>query len=771
MKNRKLISLICALAMVFSMFSGLVVNAETAKGIELASAISEDDMTITIDATAVGTEGALSSFGISFEVPAGVEKANVTATSTAGLTTNVKDGVLTVAFLDMSGEGVEFADGKLATITITLPEALTAPFDFTLLDKSSIADVNGEITVAKGMVAATTTVTPTNMPTPKPTSPARPTAAPTEEPGEAVPTDVPASGKGIDLAASIDDTNTVITIDATAVETEGALSSFGISFNVPEGVVKDNVKATSAAGLTTNVKDGVLTVAFLDMSGEGFEFADGALATIEITLPSALTEPFAFTLLDKSSIADVNGEITVAKGMTATSVVVTPVTGEEEVKPVKTIDLIDYVADDAVDAATAAEAEGKDVYVTVDVEKKDGSKAVYGEDFTAVFNGKELTEAEFSNLISGYTDNSMADVINGLSFNIYNNDVNKVSTTVNAVDGEGNAEMIVDPTEGTLAPVKPTPAPKAPSISVSPASKTVNTGVKVTVKAEVKNPVEGGVLTATVSEGALDLVTGSGIVIDEETQAVTFTGAVKGKIVITYTYTDAEGNELAKEAKSTITIKEKTESTGSGSGSSSDTGNDGPIANGNVNTGVTGTIPGMTKFNDLGSVAWAQEAITMLAAKGVVSGRDANTFDPNANITRAEYCQILVGAIGKSQEAADCNFDDVATDAWYYHSVAVASKYGIVSGYGDGNFGPNNLITRRDMALMTMKAAQVMGVDLTAVRTLTFADADQFEYAADAVNTLANAGIINGMSETEFAPLANATRAQAAKIIYDTFVK
>ena len=65
-----------------------------------------------------------------------------------------------------------------------------------------------------------------------------------------------------------------------------------------------------------------------------------------------------------------------------------------------------------------------------------------------------------------------------------------------------------------------------------------------------------------------------------------------------------------------------------------------------------------------------------------------------------------------------------------------------------------------------------MNKDVSSVRTMSFADAGSIaEYAATAVQTLADAGIINGVSDTEFAPVANATRAQAAKILYDTFVK
>ena len=147
MKNKKIISLVCALAMIFTMFSSLVVNAAETKGISLASSISKDDTVITVDATATGTVGKLKSFGISFAVPEGVANSNVKATAAVDgvtLTKNVKDGVLTLAFVAMPDDdgnvGVDFPNGKLVSIAITLPSALTSAQAFTLLDKSSIAD-------------------------------------------------------------------------------------------------------------------------------------------------------------------------------------------------------------------------------------------------------------------------------------------------------------------------------------------------------------------------------------------------------------------------------------------------------------------------------------------------------------------------------------------------------------------------------------------------------------------------------------------------------
>ena len=780
MKNKKIVSLICALAMIFSMFSAMTVNAADKKGINLASTISTDNKTITLDATAVGTEELLNSFLISVNLPEGVTKDNVTATTTADtkLSVNVADSVLNVAFLDTAGDGIAFKDGKLATITINLTNALTDDFVFTLTSEASIEDANGEVTVAKGMDATSTTVVPSGKPTPKPTSPARPTMAPvpTVNPDVTVaPTDVPVSGKGIGLTSSISSDNKTITLDATASGAEELLNSFLISVNIPKGVTKDDITATTAADtkLSVNVADSVLNVAFLDTAGDGIAFKDGKLATITIKLPTALTEAYAFTLTSEASIEDSKGEITVAKGMTAASTVVTPSTEPvPTVNPVKTVELKSVVSTGYGDAIKAAKDAGKDVYLTVDVKKGD-QDAVYGEDYEAVYNGKTLSEAEYKNLISGYTEADMADVINGLTYNIYNNSVNNVSTTVNAIDAEGNAEQIVDPKDNTLTPATPTAKPSEPSISVKASSTTVEFDKKFTVTATVKNAKDGAKVAFTTSDEKYAAIFGTPTEINSkgETKATYVANDKPGSVTITATYTDTEGNEKSASVK--VTVKKASTTTGGNDGTTSG-GGPGIIAGGNVGTVTTPNTDSNYKpdFQDLDSVEWARTAINGLAMRGMISGRDQYTFDPNANITRAEYCQILMGAINALNAKGESTFADVPSTAWYYNAVSVASQLGIVSGYGDGNFGPNDLITRQDMALMTYKTAQIMNKSLEPVNAeITFEDSHEIaDYAFEAVMTLQKAGIINGMTDTTFEPLSNATRAQSAKVIFDTFV-
>ena len=780
MKNKKLISLICALSMIISIFSAITVNAEDQKGMTLDSSLSQDGKTITINATAVGIT-AIDNFGVEINIPEGVTKDDITVSPNYG--TNITSaGNFLVSTTDQTGNGIALTNGKLVTITIALKEALAEDFTFTLQNKSAIKELNAaSYKISNGTLeAASTTVNKwidPSAPTPKPTSPARPTIAPvpTENPDQTpVPTDVPSGEKGINLKSSIDSTNKVITIDAIAAGIT-AIDNFGVEINIPEGVTKDDITVSPNYG--TNITSaGNFLVSTTDQTGNGIALTDGKLVTITINLKNALEEPYAFTLQSKSAIKELNADsYKISNGtLVAASTVVTPSTEPvPTVNPVKTVALKSVVSTGYGDAIKAAKDAGKDVYLTVDVKKGD-QDAVYGEDYEAVYNGKTLTEAEYKNLISGYTDADMADVINGLTYNIYNSSVNNVSTTVNAIDAEGNAEQIVDPKDNTLTPAKPTAKPSEPSISVKASSTTVEFDKKFTVTATVKNAKDGAKVAFTTNDDekyAVIFGTPTEINSKGETKATYVANDKAGTVTITATYTDTEGNEKSASVK--VTVKKASTTTGGNDGTTSGggpsiiaPGHTGAVTTPNTNTNYK------PDFQDLDSVEWARTAINGLAMRGMISGRDQYTFDPNANITRAEYCQILMGAINALNAKGESTFSDVPSTAWYYNAVSVASQLGIVSGYGDGNFGPNDLITRQDMALMTYKTAKIMNKSLEPVNAeITFEDSHEIsDYAFEAVMTLQKAGIINGMTDTTFEPHSNATRAQSAKVIFDTFV-
>jgi hypothetical protein len=765
MKNKKIISLICALAMIFTMLSSFSVLADGEKGIKLDASISSDNKTITIEATAVNTVGNLSNFMLAIAVPEGVTTADVTATSSASLSDpNVADGILYVPFLSTSAAGTAFADGKLATVTINLTTALADDFEIKLTDEAGIEDTEGATYVEDGMDNSAVTVVPSGKKPAKADRPAEDTSSSEET---VAPTPVaPVEGtKGIALTSSIDNTGKVVTIEATAVNTVGNLSNFMLAITVPEGVTTADVTATSSASLSDpNVADGILYVPFLSTSAAGTAFADGKLATITINLPEALTAPYAFTLTDEAGIEDTVGAIYVEDGMTATSTVVTPAT--EEPTTVKTLPLKDYVGKDgdttAAEAAKTAQDAGKTVYLTVDVKKADGTTATYGVDYAAEYPaGTVLTEKEYNNLIHGYTNADMADVINNLKFRVYSDNVATISTTLNTVEDD---KQLVDPVDDQkiTAPAA-TQAPKAPVLSVSPSSKSVTAGTKVTITASVSNPADDGVISWAVTTGNDNV---AGYAVADDTKSVSFKPASKGTIVVTatYTYTDDNGEEQVQTKTSKITVTEKSSSTSSSSSSSSSSSGNGGIAYGST---TTGTSSAKIAFTDIDTVPWAEDAILALVDKGVINGRSESIFDPNGTVTRAEFAKMVVLAFNLTGGNGVDQFSDVETTDWYAQYVARGYYNGVISGYDDGTFRPNGLISRQEMAAMISRAINAANKTLPAtVAAESFSDADQIgDWAIDAVTTLQQGGVINGMGDGTYAPADNATRAQAAVII------
>ena len=173
-------------------------------------------------------------------------------------------------------------------------------------------------------------------------------------------------------------------------------------------------------------------------------------------------------------------------------------------------------------------------------------------------------------------------------------------------------------------------------------------------------------------------------------------------------------------------------------------------------------------FSDING-HWAKESIVYLFDNGFVNGKDGMNFCPEDSITREEFIKILILALGLKDESASASFTDVPVERWSYIPVASAYKLGIVQGYPDGSFGAYSLITREDMAVMIFRAMETSGKQFNVQNaTADFADSTQISgYAADAVDQLHRAGIVNGAGNNEFMPKNNATRAEAAQMIYN----
>lgn len=184
------------------------------------------------------------------------------------------------------------------------------------------------------------------------------------------------------------------------------------------------------------------------------------------------------------------------------------------------------------------------------------------------------------------------------------------------------------------------------------------------------------------------------------------------------------------------------------------------------NKAEVGTKP----FIDIDSVPWAEESIVALEKKGVISGREKMKFEPNESVTREEFVKMIVTSLGIEVEDAECSFDDVFESDWYYPYVANAYTAGIINGVTEQFFGSGTDITREEMAVIIYRAAEFVGEHLE-YGAYSFHDNSSIsEYAQEAVGALSNANIMNGKDNGCFEPGATATRAEAAKVIYQTMV-
>lgn len=207
---------------------------------------------------------------------------------------------------------------------------------------------------------------------------------------------------------------------------------------------------------------------------------------------------------------------------------------------------------------------------------------------------------------------------------------------------------------------------------------------------------------------------------------------------------------------------------GGGGGSSSSKGGGVSLGSSTVLMPSTEILP-IPKdiFTDIANVEWAKDAIDYLAKKGIVSGYDDNTFKPDNNIKREEFVKLICTAFIKNDETSDIDFYDVDLNSWYAPYIKTAYANEIVGGVGEGLFGTGNNITRQDMAVMIFRAAVKNGIVFDTENKALFEDDNLIaDYAKEAVYALKNYGAINGITEKEFSPFGSATRAQAAKIIY-----
>lgn len=178
--------------------------------------------------------------------------------------------------------------------------------------------------------------------------------------------------------------------------------------------------------------------------------------------------------------------------------------------------------------------------------------------------------------------------------------------------------------------------------------------------------------------------------------------------------------------------------------------------------------PSETKFNDVSANDWFASAVDYVTGKGMMNGTADNTFSPKANTTRGMVVTVLYRLENQPSTSA-ASFTDVASGAYYANAVAWANANGIVSGYGSGKFGPNDKVTREQLAAILYRYAQYKKYDVSVgedTNILSYDDAQSISsYAIPAIQWACGAGVVTGKSGSKLAPKGNATRAEVAAML------
>ncbi len=193
--------------------------------------------------------------------------------------------------------------------------------------------------------------------------------------------------------------------------------------------------------------------------------------------------------------------------------------------------------------------------------------------------------------------------------------------------------------------------------------------------------------------------------------------------------------------------------------------------NGNVNF-ITGHLSSYAigynylSFTDVPINSWYENAVNFVSSRNLFTGINEQLFDPNGLMTRAMFATVLSRLDNADlSKYTSSQFKDVDINSWYGKSVAWAVDKGIVKGYGNNNFGPNDNITREQMAVMLESYINYKGIEIEGTSKADFVDNNIINsWAKDSVEAMQAYGLIKGVGNNYFAPLNTADRASVATI-------
>ena len=179
-------------------------------------------------------------------------------------------------------------------------------------------------------------------------------------------------------------------------------------------------------------------------------------------------------------------------------------------------------------------------------------------------------------------------------------------------------------------------------------------------------------------------------------------------------------------------------------------------------------------FTDVASNSWYLSAVKYVYNSDLIKGSNAYTFAPDTKLTRGMLVTILYRMDGSTKVSGTAKFPDVKSTDYYSTAIKWAADRNIVSGYNNGKFGPNDNITREQLAVILRKYAKYKGKNVSSLANISsYKDANKVSsYAKTEVQWAIASGIISGKDNgTKIDPQGSASRAEAAAMITNYCLK
>jgi hypothetical protein len=183
------------------------------------------------------------------------------------------------------------------------------------------------------------------------------------------------------------------------------------------------------------------------------------------------------------------------------------------------------------------------------------------------------------------------------------------------------------------------------------------------------------------------------------------------------------------------------------------------------------------KFSDAAD-HWAKEAVNDMGSRMVINGVAEDVFQPDRDITRAEFAAIMVRALGLAPGSGKTQFADVAQSEWYAGYIGTAQEYGLIDGYNSTSFGPQAKITREQAmtiiarGMKLTRLAPALAQEQTQALLAKYADGNlAAEYARESIAASLETAVVQGRSSSELAPKSNVTRGEVATMAQKLLIK